>query len=422
MSKNVLQSEMKSLEKNINRIGFTECRLPLMYIHETIRLELAKSMTFFKESEPHLKSVIEQLNNFIDKLNALPVGSELSKEQQEALLKELNESFKKLRQSIEKHPIKQFLKDAYHNVLAALGLALGIVLGAFFGAFMMGVGIYYGSKKYGFMESVKDTWRYFITGFAEGIIIGRRITTSAENNFDRQMRFNTETLSDSLETMVTLLDKNEMHKIEKKVLTEILGEHYTDKDKAQFLNKSHKYKLVTMQASFLSPKLQGSLGHHATLVYTSSNKKSTKQHFIAEIGSPSDEEINIIEQDAKTQTPHKNHINQRHVRHCKGHTLLNILVMHEILGPKFANGFKDTQRLFKASGYRPGYNDCQTYVDLLLSSAGEPLSTLKRVTKDENWVGKAYVHTLEALSIFSSQPQMGKAVDKENQKPRPPQL
>lgn len=405
MTKPNLKSALIKLEDNIHSIPFAECKLSLMYLHETLNNKLTHSRKRSAKTNEHIAHLIDELNLFINKINSYPKSSDVPKEIQEIYFKELLEQFKKLRQTLEKPPVRQFLQNAYHNILAALGLVLGLVLGCFMGPLMIGVGIYNGYKKHGLWTAVKDCHKYFLTGLAQGLILGKRITTSLENQYDRQMRFTLSFMETSLSTLPSTMGHEEIAPVEDKILRMLLGETHTVEQRDIFLNEQQEYKLISMQAAFLSQNLRGSLGHHVALVHTSTAEDGTKKHHCLELGSSSDDEIAIIERDAHSDNPDQELINQRLVRTCNGKTLLEVFVMHELLRPKYDAGFK---ALLKANGYRAGYNDCSTYVDLILASVGEPLSTLTRVTPKENLIGRTYCKLLEQFSVFSKQPQIGK--------------
>ena len=94
---------------------------------------------------------------------------------------------------------------------------------------------------------------------------------------------------------------------------------------------------------------------------------------------------------------------QSETRQATGEKLIDMLVMHGLLQEQYALNFQNLPTVLNR--YEAGVNDCHTYVDKILISVGEPVSTIKRFTQDDRVLGQVVGAALSFFSPSNKKPQ-----------------
>ena len=357
---------LSELKTNILALDLVEAKHPLLLLCSTLQ----------KSNNANDQKIIEIANELVVLLATLSKRSKEKALTTEEFSIELNRLKNSLDQLKEAAQVNHLSKEVKKVLLDVVGFITGTISGLVWGVFMVPIGLLtYRHYSFGTFE---DMTRYFFTGFLQGMILSRRFVHSLENSHDRQMRFTTDRLELSFQSLEDTSLEKYTHEEQDKVLAEFLGEGATEAEKQQFLNSQQEYKLIAFQAIFLTSNLKGSVGHHGTIVYAGT-------HIIELSGSPSTEEVKKPDQEE--------------LRTCNGQTLVDMFVMHRLL----QNNYSWSRRL----RYRAGDYDCQTYLDIILASTNQPLSTLTRATPEDTLIGRTVCHLLNKFSIFPTATEEG---------------
>lgn len=222
--------------------------------------------------------------------------------------------------------------------------------------------------------------RYFLTGALSAGVVSMRFCESLEDKETRQLRYSLVGLSDSFLSLKESQKEHCIEKVQQDVLTELFGND--EQAKKDFVDNEQEYRLIGFKAQFLSKNLKGYVGHHSTIVFNANYKDR-----IIELGTDSSVEIQTPDQDFR--------------RKCSGKTLLNMCVMHKFLMQQYDYKLENWKRL---TGYKPGDYDCHDYVNTILSSVSEPMSSVRRSLETDKPAGKLVCTALKTFGVFSEIP------------------
>jgi hypothetical protein len=354
--------QLDQLAKEMQSLYFLEAIYPLHCLYFALKNSKKKND----------EAVIEIARSLVQDLTCLinptvrPTPDQLI-----AKMSSINQSLELLKKETKVGNLTKQVKKA---VLDAIGFITGVLCGSLLGLNMVFMGLR-ANHKLG-LNTPGNILRYFGTGFLMGAIVARRFVCSFENDYDRQMRYVNKHLQLSFNSLKKTIDEIDNLTIQKSVLDEILGEEATLEERDNFLGSEQEYSHIGFKAGFLTADLKGFVGHHATLVFSIEGK----DHII-ELGSPSTQEVKDPDQ---KNGPFK----------CTGKKIVEMLVMDKIIKEHYS-----WYRFVQA--YRAGDYDCHTYIDTILASVGEPLSTLDRSTAKDNSLGKGMVSILKRCGTFA---------------------
>lgn len=283
--------------------------------------------------------------------------------------------------SLKLYEISKVGKYSHQVKQAALrlcGFMFGLILFFPFGLITMGYCLLALDKHN--KDTLKQLPRYFLTGGLCAGVVSVRFMESFENKVIRQLRFSLEGLNASFRSLNDELQQDVMKQLRAEILTEYFGSD--EVAKKNFELNEQKYRLIGFKAQFLSINLKGYVGQHGTLVFHAGTSDK-----IIELGSPSEEEIKIPEQEYR--------------RTCLGSKLIDMCVLHRLIYNQYACKRENLSRLLS---YTPGVYDCQSHVDMLLASINENLSLVKRGIADDAWFGRFVTGALQRYGIFDNKP------------------
>lgn len=214
-----------------------------------------------------------------------------------------------------------------------------------------------------------------ITGILLGGVIGYRIPQKIiMNDLTQSLKICLESLRESL---ISLEDfRPFIEHAEQKLLNYFDNnlERYND-----FLNREWEYEIITTKAQFVSPSLEGYLGHHALIKL---DLKEAKPPLLIEFtNEPSDLSRSI---------------SQREIRRVKGFAILEMLALHECLQITHACTLS---YMFKK--LKPGENDCLSYINKILIGTNQKATRVRRFDGKENVIGHYVIgFFIQKLSPF----------------------
>jgi hypothetical protein len=370
-----------------------------MAVSHNKRLELEKAIANFKFFEA--KFYINQL--FIELINSKIEAEELDKiadalislmsnltqlrttrfDSATSLIKNIQDIYKSYQ-----HLAQQTHADGvfYHCKHVVLGLG-GIILGAISAV----LGAVYGF----FAGAINDIMHLRVpigaftgaaTGALVGGIIGYRAPFKLQDPENRRLAYFVEQISDTLESVWVSLNKDFHQEVEQ----EIKETYFTDPnthvfDEAayqKFLTSDNQsYAIKATNAAFIDKRFKGTTGHHSFIELNIKDRPIN-----IELGPPTEQEAEI---------------SQIETRKTTGKNLIDMMVMHRILQQNYNLSPGNLPRFIWR--YKAGENDCLTYVDKILESAGEPSTKIQRYTKIDSHLGR-FIGS--ALQFFSPAPKV----------------
>lgn len=374
---------VKDLKKKILNMDVNEAKEPLLYLCLAIEEhQLSVDDPLIQQTEV----VIQRIEGL---LNAIKSDDfEWSKLSQS--WSSLHDAYQDLYQTSNLGQYSKRLKKAALQLCGAVvALLTAVPVGLFCTAYF-----FFFFDQYNFSTPM-ECFKYFLTGALLGTSLSFRYIESFENSLDRQLRSAMKGLSYTFSSLQgQLQDKHFLNHKEA-----LLSEWFSDdsNDRETFLTGEFPYHIVAFQAEFLSSNMKGAVGHHATLVFSIKG-----QSYILETGPSSLKEVTAAFEERKQKSNPQACVNQVIERKCTGETLLNMLVMHQLLQQRYAIELKNMPHLI--SVYKPGEHDCHSYVDKILASVDEPMSELERAYDHDFNMGKQICSWLKRFGTFQRKP------------------
>ncbi|KTC81480.1 hypothetical protein [Legionella brunensis] len=224
----------------------------------------------------------------------------------------------------------------------------------------------------------------FATGVATGIVVGAAIGFRIpkklfKDELIRQIKYCLDGIHECIDNLQqTNLQSFAIHK--EKVKQKLLQDYFKNDQTVltDFLQEEVAYEINTFQAQFISPSLEGYLGHHAFIKIIIDTQKP-----------PLTIEFSTGETDL--QRP----VTQYERRFVSGEKIVEMLAIHEQL--------KVTHATMKyiLTKMKPGEKDCFSYVDKVLIGTSQQATSVKRFNGTENWIGRNVVgFFIQKLSPF----------------------
>lgn len=335
-----------------------EGRYYLLYLYESL-VHSEKSSELIDRTAMHLITLIKNINELKNSNTSFP---------------ERLRAADKIAQNYKILVAETGARGVFYKSKQALldlgGLIIGIIAGAF--------GSVLGSLSLGISDLIhfKLPTGVFVGAFT-GLIVGFTVGKRAPHKLfkeeeTRLIQHTVNKLKTTFESLFTSVKANYLDE----VTEEVLQEYFNGDTEAfnAFLKKPQKYEILGTEVALFSNKLKGSLGHHSFIKFTINNQNNAK---LIEIGLPSTNETVFSQQETRETT---------------GEQLLNMLAMHRLLQPQYELSFRNFYGFYKR--YQAGINDCQTYVDKILTAVGEPVSQLKRFTPKDTFWGRFIGNTV----------------------------
>lgn len=208
-----------------------------------------------------------------------------------------------------------------------------------------------------------------LTGFAFGAAIGFRAPKKIfKNELTRQLKFCIDRLEECLLDMHEQKVKPFSY-YKKQVKTRLLKECFDNNKEyyKKFLQEMQKFQIATLNAQFVSEKLEGYLGHHVCIILSLPNQN--KPELI---------EFSLGESDVITRR-----ITQHEERKVRGEKIVDMMAFHQQLQETQSCTYNYILTKMKA-----GENDCFRYIEKILLCTGQKTTKLQRFDGTENWIGK----------------------------------
>ncbi len=347
------QETENQLKKLISACSDFEGKYYLLYIYE----HLLKSSRPEKEIEPIAQHLIRIIHN----INELKNPNTSLKQQFNAAF-QLSEDYEAL---VNQTGANGILYKVSQALLDLGGLLIGLSTAIF--------GVVVGAASIG-IEDIKNlrlpTGLFVgaMTGMLVGFILGQRVPHALLKEEETRLIRHTVT---KLGTTFESLYKSVEHDYVSEIKEEILADYFAGDTEQfnKFLTEKQSFEILTLQASFFSAKLKGSVGHHSLIKFNINDNQEKPK--LIEMGLPSDEETEF---------------SQRELREATGEQLVKMLALSKIIHPQYTRTVGNLYGTL--TPYQIGINDCHTYVDKILISVGEPESQLERFTPEDTLVGQ----------------------------------
>lgn len=326
-----------------------------------------------KVNTEYTRSVLECALEFTDCYQDLF----LKKENPEALIDQiyyLNKRFEELATTAGTNTNMVRINQAILNIGGSIaGVAFGIVGGVIGGISGFARGLW----------NQEALWEYSWTGTFVGWFIGAAIGYRSPKKFlkdplFRQVKFALDGLDGAVDRTKTIEDLTQTY-YKEQAYQNLLTEYFdNDTNKLdEYLNSDEvEYEIGTFGAEFVSPRLAGSLGHHA-FIRVPINGKYLGMEFTP---SPSD----------YTKTPI-----QSEIRTVSGKKILEMYGFHLSL--------QRTDSLtteYMLTQLKSGERDCKSYVDKLLIGTSQKPTQIMRYHETDNPAGYAVRFFMEHLGAY----------------------
>lgn len=222
-----------------------------------------------------------------------------------------------------------------------------------------------------------------ITGCALGAMIGFRTPKKLfKDELIRQIQFCLNGINECLNNIQQLIIEP-LIVYEANVKERLLRDYFNNDVKAFHAfcaREDITFEINTLKARFISPTLEGYLGHHA-FIKIPINEQS--KPFLIEFSmGPSDLERPVVQLERRTVT---------------GKKVIEMLALHAQLQVTHV-----CTKEYILKKMKPGDNDCLSYVNKVLIGSNQKATVVKRLDGTENWVGRHIIgFFVQKLSPFS---------------------
>ncbi|WP_298627648.1 hypothetical protein [uncultured Legionella sp.] len=347
------QETLTELKNLITASDDYEGKYYLLFLYE----HLTKSNRSEKELEPIAQCLINLIKNINDLKN--PACS-LQKQFNAAM--QISENYQAL---VQETGAAGVLYKVTQALLDLGGLMIGMcmaVFGAALGAFSIGM------KDITNFRLPTGLFIGAMTGVLVGFTLGQRVPHSLfKEKETRLLRHTVNKLGTTFESLYQSVEHDYITEIKQEILTDYFSGNQEQFN--AFLMQKQKFEILSVQASFFSTKLKGSVGHHSFIKFLI-NENQEKPKLI-EMGLPSDQETEF---------------SQRELREATGAQLVRMLAMNRIIHPQYTRTIGNVFGIL--TPYQAGINDCHTYLDKILTSVSEAESQIDRFTPEDSLIGQ----------------------------------
>lgn len=358
----------KSVEESITELVLKVKALPLTEFSYYIYLLLACIKN--QKNKGCYQSLVNKTECLIDSLNTLLSKENLSAADKPHELNNVINSLKELTNVAKSYRSYKITKLISSILGAIIAISLGLLLSAI-GTLVGGI---YGLRMPAFFKdkTLQNIGIGFTTGLYIGLVFGyRALSKFFAKKFAHKIFF----CIKNIKRLTNQLSKYESHEHYKKLTKKYIldtffanviinkSDHEKDKVFDCFLKSKQQFQVCAITVGHLAKSLKGYLGHHVLIRF--------------HINGVQDIPIEVGE---RKRTP--NFVDQfEEPRQVMGETLFNMLVQDRIL----QETHKDLKNIIKI--YDMGSDDCRTYVDKILISAGQEPTKIKRFSKEtDKWL------------------------------------
>lgn len=247
-----------------------------------------------------------------------------------------------------------------------------------------------------------------IAGAMVGAAVGYRIPDKLFKNPEhRAIQYSVRRLKATFDSFLFSVREDAVNQITQDILVHRFHNNEQAFERC-FLNIEIPYEILTADAGLvLSKKVQGFLGHHSWIAFTIPGDVQPRRIESGE-EMPIDYSTNSADITQRESIP----------RQATGRKLIEMLVLHQVLAPIYV--LKTTPRdlvnpqnvknlLTFQYRFKPGVDDCYTYIDRILQAVGErPLGETKRFAAND---GGTSLLIRDALRFLSPLPERSITLD-----------
>ncbi|KTD35871.1 hypothetical protein Lnau_0855 [Legionella nautarum] len=294
------------------------------------------------------------------------------------LLEEMQQSYQRLGDFSKTNSVSIKIGYALIDVGAVLLAVLTGVLGGIIGG-VAGLG----RALFTFSNPLRHFADGLILGLAFGGAIGFRAPKKIfKDELSRQLKFCLNHIDSCMQDLQAQIIKP-LPFYREQVKGRLLRDCFNGDPDAygQFLGEQCEFKIVSLNARFISPNLERYIGQHSCIAFS----------------LPGQEEQELIEFSLGKSDVENRELTQEDLRSVTGEKLVEMMALHQqlLVTQTCTYGYVFTKM-------KSGENDCLRYVEKILVGTGQETTTVKRFSGKENWIGRNIVgFFVEKLSPFS---------------------
>jgi hypothetical protein len=306
---------------------------------------------------------VMKLTDFINKLQIIMLNDPASDRYQE-LFNQLLVSYQAM---ISLSKVRSFPTKIGYSLLNLGGAVTGFSLGVLGGLTGGVAGFFRGV--WNLENPIKAGIIGVFTGYMIGAAFGYRMPKKIfKDALTRQLKFCLDGFEACIDSLRPTRNADFSKRIED-VKNRIRRDQFNNDEEAFDAFLKHvevEYEICSLRAQFISPSLEGFLGHHLLIKLTLNNEVTPMALEFAP--SPSDLSL----------PP-----SQSEMRCASGGTIIQMIALHELLQETHA-----CTPSYVLKRMKPGDRDCYSYVNKILKGTNQDATTLKRFDGSENWVGR----------------------------------
>lgn len=270
------------------------------------------------------------------------------------------------------------MRQAVLNVGGTVAAISGSIVGGFIGGISgFARGLWNVDRSF----SLEYTWTGILTGGFLGAALGFRSPKKiCKNPAFRQLKFANDALGYAFKNTVqrTIQSQDPVLDSFKDRAYQILLAQFFDGRKnrldAFLAAEQHSYEIVTQRAQFISPKLEGFIGHHSFIRIPIEGR-----YFGIELTvTPSDCTLTPLQSETRTTS---------------GYNMLNMIAMHLF--------YRETDSLnFLITKLKSGENDCFRRINDVLIGTNQAPTKLRRFPVTDNSISRSIGFFINGLSTF----------------------
>lgn len=312
---------------------------------------------------------VEELEQFVQQINDILRAINSAQSLEESQMTALNVRYQTLLNLSKTNTIGVKVGYALLNVIGALAAVIFGVIGGLIGGvvgFARGV--------WNLSNPLKSAGIGVIMGLALGGIIGFRAPKKlAKDEHLRRLKHTLDGIGECIKNTQNQMNQP-LASFESQVIEKYFGGHKDNFEKFKGL-KEAKFSIDTLKATFISPTLEGYLGHHALIKI---------EHPLIKIKPIKQESENVAIVEFSTgKADITRQISQHDERTVTGQKIIDMLLLHEQLQLTHA-----PTREYLAIKMKQGEVDCLSYANKILTCTGQKATTVRRFNGTENAVGK----------------------------------
>lgn len=331
-----------------------------------IKYHLLLLLSALNEKKVDKGDFVDEIEQFVIKINLMLKKINEAQSLEESEIEALNKSYQTLLKLSQTNTLGVRVGYALLNVIGVVAAIIFGVIGALVGGvagFARGI--------WNLSNPFKSTGIGVIMGVALGGIIGFRAPKKlVKDEYIRRLKYSLDGIGDRIKNTLN----QPLASFEASVVENYFGGNRESFEKFKNLPQVD-FSIDTLKATFISPTLEGYLGHHALIKIENPliKIKPIKQE---------SENVAIVEfSTGKADITRE--ISQHDQRTVTGAKVIEMLLFHEQLQLTHAPTTK-----YLAAKMKQGEVDCLSYANKILSCTGQAAAKVRRFNGTENAVGK----------------------------------